>query len=219
MAENQISRRNLLLATGAGALAAPLVGAAPAMATHQKVYIDPGHGGSDSGAVGNGLREKDLTLKIALRMRRYLLDHWYVNIRMSRTTDVYRSLSYRSSDANSWGAHRFVSIHINSASATSAKGFESYRYPGTTGTTYNLQNTMHSNVLSWMNRNHTVVDRGLKTADFHVLRETSMPAVLTENLFISNYNDSQRLKSDTFLWNVAKGHAFGIAKHLGLTHR
>ncbi|MGH3716699.1 MAG: N-acetylmuramoyl-L-alanine amidase [Micromonosporaceae bacterium] len=216
MSEKRISRRNLLLATAAGAAAAPLVATTPAWAATPKLYIDPGHGGTDPGAVANGLREKDLTLKIALRMRSYLLDHWYVYIRMSRTTDATRSLSYRASDANSWGANRFVSIHINSGGGS---GFESYRYPGTSGTTYNMHSTLHSTVYDWMTRNHSPLDRGMKTADFYVLRETNMPAVLTENLFIDTYLDSERLKSDTFLWNVAKGHAFGMARHMGLVHR
>jgi len=78
-----------------------------------KIYIDPGHGGNDPGAVANGLREKDLTLKIGLKLRDYLSGYENVQIRMSRTTDKTVSLSERTNDANKWGADLFVSIHIN----------------------------------------------------------------------------------------------------------
>jgi len=56
-----------------------------------RVYLDPGHGGTDPGAVGNGLQEKDLTLNIALQVRDILLANYVVDVRMSRTTDVTRS--------------------------------------------------------------------------------------------------------------------------------
>ena len=110
-----ISRRRALL-LAAGGLAIPVLGvgqafANPTTAATPRVYIDPGHGGSDSGAVGNGLLEKDLTLSIALQMRDHLKANWNVDIRMSRTGDTTRSLAYRSSDANSWGADLFVSVH------------------------------------------------------------------------------------------------------------
>lgn len=68
-----------------------------------KIYIDPGHGGTDTGAVGNGLREKDLTLDIALRIRNILnAEYTGHEIRMSRTSDVYPTLTQRTTDANNW---------------------------------------------------------------------------------------------------------------------
>ena len=212
-----ISRRNVLLAAGAGLAAVPLGAAGalaePGVAAIPKVYIDPGHGGTDSGAVGNGLREKDLTLNIGLRTRDYLLAHYNVYVRMSRTTDVTRSLSYRSSDANSWGATVFVSIHINAGGGT---GFESYRYTSTGSVTQSFHTTLHANVLSAMRSVASVTDRGKKTANFHVLRETAMPAILTENLFIDRAYDASLLKRADFLAATARGHAVGIARHLGL---
>jgi N-acetylmuramoyl-L-alanine amidase len=179
-----------------------------------KVYIDPGHGGSDSGAVGNGMQEKDITLDIGLQTRDILLANYNVDIRMSRTTDVYRSLDYRSSDANSWGADVFVSIHVNAGGGT---GFESYRYTSTDSVTQNYHKTLHSNVLSAMRTIASVTDRGLKTANFHVLRETTMPAVLTENLFIDTSYDAGLLKRADFRTATARGHALGIAQHLNLS--
>jgi N-acetylmuramoyl-L-alanine amidase len=70
-----------------------------------KLYLDPGHGGSDSGAVGNGLREKDITLDIGLRIRSILTNNYEnVQVMMSRTDDTSKTLSQRTNEANSWGA-------------------------------------------------------------------------------------------------------------------
>lgn len=80
-----------------------------------KLYLDPGHGGSDPGAQGNDLNEKDVTLDIALRLRNILLnDYENVEVRMSRTSDITKSLYERTNEANSWGADFYLSIHINS---------------------------------------------------------------------------------------------------------
>lgn len=206
-------RRRTLLAGAAGLLAAPLL-AGRAYAATPRVYLDPGHGGSDSGAVGNGLQEKNLTLDIALQVRSILQANWSVDVRMSRTTDITRSLSYRTDDANAWGADIFVSIHINAGGGT---GFESYRYPTTSSNTVRLHNALHSSVLSGMRSIGTITNRGQKTANFHVLRETTMSAVLTENLFIDTAADANLLKRADFITAVARGHAEGIATYLGLT--
>jgi N-acetylmuramoyl-L-alanine amidase len=206
------TNRRALLAAAAGLAAAPFI-AAPAHAAVPKVYIDPGHGGTDPGAAANGLQEKTLTLNIALQTRNILQANWNVDVRMSRTTDITRSLSYRSSDANAWGATIFVSIHIN---AGGGSGFESYRYPGVGATTQRLHSALHSRVLSGMRSVAAVTDRGQKTADFHVLRETAMPAVLTENLFIDTVANANLLKRADFITATARGHANGIAFFLGL---
>ncbi|MBO4206209.1 golvesin C-terminal-like domain-containing protein [Micromonospora echinofusca] len=213
MFDNTPLRRRTLLAALAGTAVTPLL-AGRAQAALPKVYLDPGHGGTDPGAVGNGLQEKDLTLAIALQVRSILLANWSVDVRMSRTSDITRSLTYRTDDANAWGANIFVSVHINSGGGT---GFESYRYPTADSATVNLHNALHGRVLAGMRSIGSVTDRGLKTANFHVLRETSMPAVLTENLFIDTVADANLLKRADFVTATARGHAQGIAAHLGLT--
>ncbi|MFG1955121.1 N-acetylmuramoyl-L-alanine amidase [Micromonospora sp. NPDC048830] len=213
MIANSSARRRTLLAAAAGLVVAPWAAAGTAHAAVPKVYLDPGHGGTDPGAVGNGLTEKALTLNIALQTRDILKANWNVDVRMSRTSDVTRSLTYRTDDANAWGATIFVSIHINSGGGT---GFESYRYPGTTGNTAALHSAVHSRVLSGMRTIGSVTDRGQKTANFHVLRETVMPAVLTENLFIDTVADANLLKRADFITATARGHANGIAAYLGL---
>lgn len=90
-----------------------------------KIFIDPGHGGTDPGAVGNGLQERNVNLQIALRVRDILLNE-YDNV-TSRTGDQTVSLGQRTNAANSWGADYFLSIHINAGGGT---GFESFIYPG-----------------------------------------------------------------------------------------
>ena len=177
-----------------------------------KIYIDPGHGGNDPGAVANGLREKDLTLKIGLKLRDYLSGYENVQVRMSRTTDKTVSLSARTNDANKWGADLFVSIHINAGGGV---GFESFVYNGLKkgSKTDQIRNKIHDKIVA---QKVFSKDRGKKFANYHVLRETKMAACLTENGFIDNATDAALLKKDANLDKIAKGHAEGIAAAFGL---
>lgn len=212
MINAHITRRRALVAGALGLAAVPFAaGAAFADpgANAVKLYLDPGHGGSDSGAVGNGLQEKDITLDISLQVRD-LLAAKGVDVRMSREDDTTRSLDYRTDDANAWGATLFVSIHINSGGGT---GFESYRYPTAGQATVNAHNILHPAIMSSIG---SVNDRGMKTANFHVLRETAMPAILTENLFIDTAADAALLADAGFRSASAQGHANGIAQILGV---
>ncbi|GAE33701.1 N-acetylmuramoyl-L-alanine amidase family protein [Halalkalibacter akibai] len=179
-----------------------------------KLYLDPGHGGSDTGATGNGLQEKDLTLDIALRIRDLLeRDFQDVDVRMSRTDDVDRSLSDRSSDANNWGADYFLSIHINGFDG-SAQGYEDYIYSGLSDSSQTAQyrDIMHEEITSV----NELSNRGKQKANFHVLRETSMPALLTENGFIDNTNDAEKMQDSNWLQTVAEGHVNGLARAFNL---
>src|SRR5699024_7849276 len=138
-----------------------------------KVFIDAGHGGSDVGAVANGLREKDLTLKIAKKIRNRLNKYSGVSVKMSRTRDSYPTSSRRANKVQ-----RSINNEVIKATG-------------------------------WRNR-------GRKKANFAVLRQTKMPAILTENGFIDTKSDADKLKSNSFLNKIADGHAKGIAKHFGL---
>jgi N-acetylmuramoyl-L-alanine amidase len=174
-----------------------------------KLYLDPGHGGRDPGAKGNGLSEKDITLDIALRLRDILLnDYEKVEVKLSRTSDVTKSLRARSSEANAWGADFYLSIHMNAADR-SACGYEDYIYSGLSNSSKaaKYQKIIHDEIIK-MNR---LKDRGLKKANFHVLRETTMPTLLTENGFISNCQDAALMKQPAWRQNVAQGHANGLA--------
>ncbi|WP_080873473.1 N-acetylmuramoyl-L-alanine amidase family protein [Oceanobacillus timonensis] len=182
-------------------------------AANTRIYIDPGHGGSDPGASANGLQEKDVTLDIALKTRDILNEQYSGHtIKLSRTSDVTKSLDTRTNEANNWGANFFVSIHINSGGAT---GYESYTWNG------NYDNKERTNAIRNTIHNETVdqtgfTDRGKKQSNLHVLRESSAPAILTENGFIDNTTDADKLKNDADLEEIAQGHADGIARALGL---
>ena len=121
-----------------------------------KVFIDAGHGGTDPGAVGNGLQEKNLTLQISTRIRDILLDEYNnVSVLMSRTGDTFPSLAARTNQANSWGADFFLSVHINAGGGT---GYEDFIYPGSGAPTTTYQSNIHSEILKLVN----FTDRGKK---------------------------------------------------------
>jgi len=175
-----------------------------------RIFIDPGHGGSDPGAVANGLYEKDLTLDIALRIRDILLKEYTgVEVRMSRETDTTVSLEQRVQMANSWPADYFLSIHCNAGGGT---GFESYIYTNALETSVTYQNIIHPEIVSVTG----FYDRGKKRANFYVLKYTKMPALLTENGFVDNANDAAKLKDSNFRQMIARGHVNGLAKAFGL---
>lgn len=169
-----------------------------------KIYLDPGHGGNDPGAVGNGVQEKDIVLKIGQKIRDYLFEYENVNVRMSRTTDIFRTLSWRTNDANSWGADYFISIHCNAGGGT---GYEDYIYNGSVSSnTRNYRDIMHREIV----KKAGMRDRGKKEANFHVLRESRASAILTENGFIDHAGDAAKMKSQAWINDIAQGHINGI---------
>ncbi|WP_050616258.1 N-acetylmuramoyl-L-alanine amidase family protein [Bacillus testis] len=174
-----------------------------------KIFLDPGHGGSDPGAVGNGIQEKDITLAIATRIKN-LLAKYNVEVKMSRTSDTFPSLSDRTNAANAWGATFFMSVHVNSGGGT---GFETFVYPGSGAPTTTYQNLIHAEIMKLLDFN----DRGKKQSNLHVLRESNMPAILTENGFIDNATDAAKLKNGAYLDKIAQGHVNGLVKAFGLT--
>jgi N-acetylmuramoyl-L-alanine amidase len=175
-----------------------------------KIFIDPGHGGNDPGATANGLFEKDLTLSIALKLKAELLKYENVQVKLSRENDTYLTLSERAKMANDWGADIFLSIHINAGGGV---GFESYIYNGSvSSSTIAYQNIIHEEIVKATGWN----DRGKKRANYAVLRESKMPAILTENGFIDNTTDANKLKNDSFLDKIAQGHVNGIVKVFNL---
>lgn len=176
------------------------------------IVIDAGHGGTDPGATGNGLREKDLTLTIALGVASFLRQTG-ADIRLIRSTDTTLSLSQRTAYANSVGADYYLSIHINAGGGT---GFESYVWNGPVdGKTTQIRDAIHQQVAAHFS-SVGLRDRGKKTANFHVLRETRMPACLLECGFIDNATDASHLKKSTFIDGLAKAIGQGVANGLGL---
>ncbi|MCA0972384.1 N-acetylmuramoyl-L-alanine amidase [Halobacillus litoralis] len=178
------------------------------------VVIDPGHGGSDPGAVANGLQEKTLTLEIARLVRDKLESRYIVDARLTRDADVYVGLSARADYANQLGASYFVSLHHNAGGGT---GFESFVYPGTRNTeTGRRQDVLHNRVADFF-ESYGFPDRGKKEANFTVVRETAMPAVLLENLFLDTQADADALKDQSFLNALADAVTTGIADALSLS--
>lgn len=175
-----------------------------------KIFIDPGHGGTDPGAVGNGLQEKNLTLQIAKKMQQLLLTYDNVQVRLSRETDKTVSLQQRTTMANNWNPDFLISVHINAGGGT---GFETFIYPGVGGVTKRNQDILHAEVMKELDG---VRDRGKKRADFYMLRESKMDAILTENLFIDNAGDAAKLKMTSIINKIAQGHVNGVVKSYGL---
>lgn len=182
------------------------------MAKKIKIFIDPGHGGSDPGAVANGLREKDLTLAIAKALKKYLEQFEGIEVRLSREDDRFLSLTERTRLANEWGADIFISIHINAGGGT---GFETFVFTNASSKSVAYQNVIHEEIMKVLD----VADRGKKRANFAVLRTSRMPAILTENLFIDRASDAAKLKDPTFISYVVKGHGEGIVKVFGLKRK
>lgn len=182
-----------------------------------KVFLDAGHGGKDSGAVGNGLKEKDLNLTMAKKVGEILTNEYEnVTVLYSRTTDKTVSLKERTDMANKANSDYFFSIHVNAGGGT---GYEDYVYNGKIqSTTESNRITIHNEVVKVLNK-YGIKNRGRKRANFHVLRETRMPAMLVETLFIDNVNDAKILKNQNFINDISRAYATGIAKALGLKEK
>jgi MYXO-CTERM domain-containing protein len=194
------------------------IGLAGSPAAAQKIVIDPGHGGTDPGGVGSGLLEKDIVLDVARRFAALLEADtadprgggvWSVHL--TRADDTFVSLAARTSYANSIGADRFMSIHSNAFSDPAANGTETFSYAAS-GQGAALRNLVQEEMIAaWRLR-----DRGNKTANFHVLRETAMPAELHELAFITNATDAAKLASPAERAKAAEAHLFAIQRHYGL---
>lgn len=170
------------------------------------VYLDPGHGGSDPGSSGNGIVEKDLNLKLALGVRDRL-QNLGVKVIMSRDTDKFVALQDISGGANAANPDVFVSIHQNSYTTASPYGIETY---------YNkemdkpIANSLQNNLI----KNTNAYNRGVKFGDLHVVRETYMPASLVECGFLSNPDEANLLKSESYQNKIMYAIANGTYEYL-----
>ena len=170
------------------------------------VYLDPGHGGSDPGSSGNGIVEKDLNLKLALGVRDRL-QNLGVKVIMSRDTDKFVALQDISGGANAANPDVFVSIHQNSFTTAAPYGIETY---------YNKEmdkavaNSLQNNLI----KNTNAYNRGVKFGDLHVVRETYMPASLVECGFLSNPDEANLLKSESYQNKIMDAIANGTYEYL-----
>ncbi|SER29078.1 N-acetylmuramoyl-L-alanine amidase [Piscibacillus halophilus] len=159
-----------------------------------KIFIDAGHGGHDPGAVALGLKEKDVVLDIVLAMGQYLSNNFYgVDVSYSRVTDEYIALEDRAKLANNEGSDYFISVHNNKFDGN-ANGLESYIHQNHSSETANKQKIIHDYLINKMG----VRDRGKKKADFNVLRNTNMPAILVEYLFLDYPDENKKLQSSSY---------------------
>ncbi len=152
-----------------------------------KIVIDPGHGGVDVGALGTYSREKDINLILSLKLKKQLVTRG-IDIIMTREDDRYVYLQDRSDIANQNQADYFISIHCNSSSNAQISGTETFCY-SENSEGYILAKILQTKMIEY-NKNN---DRGVKTANFYVLRMTEMPAVLIETMFITNAEEEETL--------------------------
>ena len=197
-------------------IAAQLVQIQKAPLQGKLVVIDPGHGGSDTGAIGpHNVMEKNVTLAISKELRN-LLTNAGATVIMTRTTD--KDVAYAGADdkeelatrvaiANKANADLFVSIHADSFSDL-AGGTTTYSYDTKDASIAPL---VQANLVAQLK----LSDRGVQQSDFYVLKNTNMPAILTEAAFISNPKEEKLLTNSSFDKKVAVGIYNGIKQYFG----
>lgn len=184
------------------ALLALVLGTEASALSFTTVVIDAGHGGKDGGAVWNGLLERDLTLDVAKRLDEVLRGRG-VRTAMTRRSNTTVELADRSIIANRCRSAVFVSIHFNACSDRSASGIEThYRSARGRELAVSVQRSLDNRV--------TGINRDVSYADYKVLRETRMPAVLVECGFISNKKEAKLCASPAHRQKLAEAIASGI---------
>lgn len=170
--------------------------------------LDPGHGGSDPGAILDSRHEADDVLRLSKRVAELIIGAGET-VAFTRTTDVDVSLANRCSIANSGSFTYFLSIHRN---AGGGKGIETYYYSGSSSTSTgaklatSVQNSMWNSGI-WTS------NRGVKTANFYVVKNTSMAAALAEVGFIDSTTDNSIF--DANFETLAKSIANGLLAMVG----
>jgi N-acetylmuramoyl-L-alanine amidase len=172
------------------------------------VAIDPGHGGRDPGSVGiGGLHEADIVLEVGQKVAE-ILEEEGIQAVLTRSSDVEIDLQPRVDTAEQANATLFVSIHANAIdlSRPDVNGIETYYYSSGEG----LAEVLHGAVLQGTGAR----DRGIRSARFYVLRETSMPAVLVEIGFVTGSEDAAQLSRSSYRTQMARAIANGILQYV-----
>lgn len=179
----------------------------------KKIFIGVGHGGSDSGAVANGLKEKSLNLAIALSCRDELVRHG-VTVGMSRTKDEDDSLADEIKECNKFAPDYAVEIHNNAGGGDGGEVF--HHFGGGKGKTL-AQNILNEMIAIGQN------SRGLKTKknsagkDYYGwIRQTNAPACLVECAFVDNKKDIAIIDTAAEQKKMGVAIAKGILKTLGI---
>lgn len=168
------------------------------------IVIDPGHGGTDPGAISsiNNMKESEVVLDMSLKLNQLLAETGFRTY-MTRVDNLNNnsklSLQDRSDIANALEADLFISVHANSFTSSSVNGIETYYEPNDMASK-KLAEIFQSQLINDLNMNN----RGAKSANYFVLRNTNMPAVLVESGFLSNPSDAAKLASDTYKNQIAQ---------------
>lgn len=192
------------------------------IATSRKVVVlDPGHGDDDPGATSGGVEEKALNLSVSLKVKSRLEAKGYEVI-MTRKDDTFLELNERAELANKSKANIFVSIHTNAFNG-SAYGIETYSYNRKGNAlnplvANNSNRSIQSGALALSVQNALInktgaYNRGNKMANFHVVRETNMAAILVEMGFVDNTSERAKLKTNAYQDKIADGIATGIINY------
>lgn len=200
--------------------------ATPAPVTNIIIVLDPGHGGSDPGAVSGSLREKDLTLKTAQYTKEELEKYSGVTVKMTRTTDTYVGLEQRTIIAKNYGADLFVSQHYN-AGSSAARGSEVLV---SANSSFNSSSTKLGSQILGNLKGIGMSNRGVKirlsstgVGDYYsVIRNSvkrGMPGIIVEGGFISSAQDRTVLSTEEGLKSIGMATAKAIALHYGLSKK
>ena len=193
--------------------------------TKRSIFLDPGHGGSDPGAISGGVREKDLTLSVYNKVSSKLASLGYT-VLTSRNVDKDVDLVDRADQANKANADMLLSIHFNAGGRGIARGIETYYYQATADRVPKINKENHNNA-ERLERSRKLAnkvqqnllyqtganDRGVKRASFTVLRETSIPSILVELGFIDNPEERNKIKTDEYQERLANGIVDGIVAY------
>lgn len=184
------------------------------------IVLDPGHGGSDPGAIGpTGLQEKQVTLPIAEYLKS-ILEAKGAKVILTRTTDVdvygphasgVDELQARVNVANGNRADAFISIHINSFSNPNVGGIATYYFDGS-DQSKKLASAVQGQIAEHSGFNG---DRGIQPGNLYVLRHSLMPSILVELGFISNPKEEEHLKEMSTRQEFANELAKGLELYFG----
>lgn len=166
------------------------------------VVIDAGHGGHDLGQGVGGVYEKWMTLDTSLRLERYLRGRGLKTV-MTRRSDVFLPLADRAALANRYRNSVFVSVHFNGAKNTDAQGLETFYY---NRSGYDLAARVHRRQAAALRG----VDRGVKFARFHVLRNTQQASILVEGGFLTHAGERRKIATGTYRQALAEAVGQGI---------
>lgn len=181
----------------------------------KKVFLGVGHGGSDPGAVGNGLKEKDLALTIATACFEELARHG-VTVLMSRTKDESETVNAKVKECNAFKPDLAMDIHINAGGGDGAEAY--YHYKGGVGKTL-AENILAECVAIGQNSRGAKTKKNKYGKDYYAfIRDTKAAAILLECAFIDNKNDIAII--DTVAEQKAMGVAIakGVLKTLGIAY-